>query len=298
MSRRNSYVTIRRRRKAKRSLRIRRLGLILLGVAVAIAVLAYLYRSDLFAWAGAAQEEPAGEEPSSKEPDPEEPPPEQPSQDEDPQLDAPEPDEPPADPQPEPPALKVVADGDYLLALVTKETTLKKDYEPRDLVKIPAYMNPPRDLYLRAEAFAQLEKLWQAAKEDGVTLAVLSAYRSYSYQVGLFNSYAKKHGEAAANRFSARAGQSEHQLGTAIDFGGTKYDFTDAFGETPQGKWLAENAHLFGFAMSYPKRMEHITGYIYEPWHFRYIGVEMAEKWKESGLTLCEFLELQTQYWE
>ena len=127
-----------------------------------------------------------------------------------------------------------------------------------------------------AKALERLEKLYQAAEEDGITLDIRSAYRSYSTQKWLFNDYASRHGEEEANRFSARPGQSEHQLGTAVDFGGTSVDFTAAFGETDRGRWLAENAHKYGFALSYPQNKEHITGYIYEPWHFRYIGVEAA----------------------
>ncbi len=193
---------------------------------------------------------------------------------------------------------KVIADGDYLLALVTKETTLKSSYSPADLRQIPSHMNPSYEMYLRSEALEHLEKLYHAAEEDGITLSIRSAYRSYSTQKGLFNDYANRYGEEEANRFSARPGQSEHQLGTTVDFGGTGADFTAAFGETDQGRWLAENAHKYGFALSYPQNKEHITGYIYEPWHFRYIGVEAAREWKESGLTLREYLEGKPQKFE
>ena len=194
--------------------------------------------------------------------------------------------------------LKVISDGDYLLALVTKETTLKPGYQPADLKAVPSYMNPSYQMYLRAVALEQLEKLWNAAKEDGVTLSIRSAYRSYETQKQLFEDYASRHGEEEANRFSARPGQSEHQLGTAVDFGGTEADFTARFGETEQGRWLADNAHKYGFAMSYPQDKKHITGYIYEPWHYRYIGVNHARQWKESGLTLKEYLEKQPQEFE
>ncbi len=194
--------------------------------------------------------------------------------------------------------LKVISDGDYLLALVTKETTLKAGYQPADLKAVPSYMNPSYQMYLRAEALEQLEKLWNAAKEDGVTLSIRSAYRSYETQKQLFKDYASRHGEEEASRFSARPGQSEHQLGTAVDFGGTEADFTARFGETEQGRWLADNAYKYGFAMSYPQGKEHITGYIYEPWHYRYIGVNHARQWKESGLTLKEYLEEQPQEFE
>ncbi len=193
---------------------------------------------------------------------------------------------------------KVIADGDYLLALVTKETTLKPGYQPADLKPVPSYMNPSYQMRLRAEALEHLEKLWTAAKEDGVTLSIRSAYRSYETQKQLFRDYASRHGEEEANRFSARPGQSEHQLGTAVDFGGTDADFTARFGQTEQGRWLAENAHKYGFVKSYPQGKEEVTGYIYEPWHFRYIGVEQARQWKQSGLTLKEYLKRQPQDFE
>lgn len=196
-------------------------------------------------------------------------------------------------------SLKVIADGNYLLALVTKETTLKSDYKPADLQQVPSYMNPSYTMYLRAEALAKLEQLWAAATADGVNLlGIRSAYRSYSTQDSLFRDYASRHGEEQANRFSARPGQSEHQLGTTVDFGGTAVDFQATYADTEQGRWLSDNAHLYGFAMSYPAGKEHITGYIFEPWHFRYIGVEAALEWKQSGKTLKEFLEKKPQVFE
>lgn len=194
--------------------------------------------------------------------------------------------------------LLVVSDGDYPLALVSKETILKSDYKPQDLQTVPAYMKPSYSMQLRAEALEHLELLWLTAETDGVVLHIRSAYRSYETQKWLFNDYASRHGEEEANRFSARPGQSEHQLGTAVDFGGTAVDFKAAFADTPQGLWLAENAHQFGFAMSYPEDMEHITGYIFEPWHYRYLGIEEAVAWKTSSLTLKEYLETKKQYFE
>ncbi len=194
--------------------------------------------------------------------------------------------------------IKVISDGDYLLVLVTKETTLKSDYAPSDLQSIPADMNPSYSMQLRKEALEHLTELWYTAEADGVTLSIRSAYRSYSTQRSLFQNYADRHGEEEANRFSARPGQSEHQLGTAVDFGGTGVDFKAGFAQTPQGEWLAENAHKFGFALSYPQDKEYITGYIFEPWHYRYIGVDDAMEWKVSGKTLREYLESKPQDYE
>lgn len=208
------------------------------------------------------------------------------------------PEDPGDDERSDAPSYRVIADGDYLLALVTKSTKLKSDYVPSDLRRIPDYMNPSYEMYLREEPLDKLEALWRAASEDGVNLAIRSAYRSYATQKYIFADFASRHGEEEANRFSARPGQSEHQLGTTIDFGGTSVDFSAAFGDTDQGRWLAENAHKFGFALSYPQGKEHVTGYIYEPWHYRYIGVRYASEWKRSGLTLKEYLQNFTQYYD
>lgn len=194
--------------------------------------------------------------------------------------------------------IKIISDGDYLLALVTKETTLRSDYVPTDLHSIPAYMNPSYSMLLRKEALEHLTDLWHAADAEEVTLGIRSAYRSYSTQKGLFQDYASRHGEEKANRFSARAGQSEHQLGTTVDFGGTGVDFQAAYAQTSQGEWLAANAYKYGFAMSYPQNKEHITGYIFEPWHYRYIGVDAAREWKDSGKTLKEYLESKPQKYD
>ena len=220
----------------------------------------------------------------------------------DPTIEEPDPIPPEEEPVPPPPQetgpvqnplepgnLYLVADGDYLMALVTKQTTLGK-YAPRDIVALPDEVCQTWKYYLREEAASHLVQLWEAAREEGIEIKVISAYRSYDTQTKLFQDYAAAHGEEAANRFSARPGQSEHQLGTTVDFGGTPSDQYQSFADTPQGKWLAEHAHEFGFVMSYPPGSEEITGYIYEPWHFRYIGVEEAREWKESGEVLCEFL--------
>lgn len=196
------------------------------------------------------------------------------------------------------PPLPVISDGDYLLALVTKETMLKSDYVPSDLKTVPEYLSPAYSMQLRADALEQLELLWNAAAYDGIMLQIRSAYRSYGTQEVLFQDYANRYGEDEANRFSARAGQSEHQLGTTVDFGGTAVDLKAAFANTTQGLWLKENAHYFGFAMSYPEGKEHITGYIFEPWHYRYIGIDAAAEWKATGITLKEFLESKPQYYE
>ncbi|MBS3943580.1 MAG: M15 family metallopeptidase [Dethiobacter sp.] len=205
-------------------------------------------------------------------------------------------------PLPDPPAgeLLEIADGDYLLALVDRRTTLGR-YAPDDLVQVePALVHPAQrqwSYFLRQQAEQALRRMWEAARADGIELLLTSAYRSFETQEILFRDYASRHGEDRANTFSARAGQSEHQLGTAVDFGGTPADHTSAFAETTPGQWLAARAHEFGFALSYPDGAQEITGYVFEPWHFRYIGVESAAEWRDSGLVLSRFLESKPQRW-
>lgn len=128
---------------------------------------------------------------------------------------------------------------------------------------------------LRQEALAQLQAMDAAARGAGIDIIVASAYRSYQQQAQLYQYYVDQNGEAAANRFSAKPGHSEHQLGTTVDLtsASSSYQLTDGYGGTPEGKWVAQNAYRFGFVMSYPEGKEAITGYVYEPWHFRYVGI-------------------------
>lgn len=138
------------------------------------------------------------------------------------------------------------------------------------------------------DALNSLKLLQNNAEKQGLSLKLLSGYRSYNYQKTLYNNYVKKHGKKIADTFSAMPGHSEHQTGLAFDVG--KID--DKFNETPSGKWLAENAHYYGFIIRYPEGKQHITGYKYEPWHIRYLGVEVATKVYESGLCLEEYLKI------
>ncbi|WP_165843751.1 Ig-like domain-containing protein [Planococcus halotolerans] len=142
-------------------------------------------------------------------------------------------------------------------------------------------------------AQSALNRMLADAEKAGHELSVISSYRSYSYQEELYNRYVNTHGEEQAKRFAALPGHSEHQTGLAFDLGGTESQddwLSGSFGDTPAGKWLAENAHKYGFIVRYPKGKEAITGYIYEPWHFRYLGVDTATDVYNSGLTLEEYL--------
>lgn len=166
------------------------------------------------------------------------------------------------------------------LVLVDKKVALPNDYEPKDLVLLRNYSLPlnRNDLKFRKAYVPALQALSKAAKKAGLNLVFSSAYRSWIYQRDLFQSYVNKDGVATADRYSARAGHSQHQLGTVIDFG----SITPEFADTAEGQWLAEHAGEFGLSMSYPEAQEALTGYQFEPWHFRYLGVAacaVQKKW-------------------
>lgn len=157
---------------------------------------------------------------------------------------------------------------------------------------LPKTYNPGED----PTAKQAMDQMILAAKEAGYEIVAFSSFRSYEYQKELYDKYVARDGRAEADRYSARPGHSEHQTGLAFDVGeASRKDLwlTSEFGETPAGKWLAENAHQYGFILRYPKGKEAITGFMYESWHFRYLGVELATKVYESGLTLEEYLGVE-----
>jgi LAS superfamily LD-carboxypeptidase LdcB len=180
-----------------------------------------------------------------------------------------------------------------LLSVVDKQRGLPQGYVPPDLAQLgAAYLAPGFGGSMRAEAKAALERMLSTAYDQGHDIYSRSAYRSYAEQERTFAYWVSVLGEEEARRVSAEAGHSEHQLGTAVDLTNTDvgYDLTEGFGDTPAGRWLADNGHRFGFALSYPAGAEALTGYAYEPWHYRYVGLEHAAAWKVSGLTLVEYL--------
>ncbi|WP_335871628.1 M15 family metallopeptidase [Bacillus sp. 2205SS5-2] len=183
---------------------------------------------------------------------------------------------------------------DSEMALINKQYFLPNDYIPADLIEpnVPFTFEEdlPKKLLVKEAALA-LEEMFAAAKNENVELLAASGYRSFDQQKTLFAWYADTHGEEEANKFSARAGQSEHQSGLAMDVSSKSvaYDLTEAFGETPEGKWVATHAAEYGFIVRYPKGKEAITGYKYEPWHLRYVGKEMAREIESEGLTLEEY---------
>lgn len=185
--------------------------------------------------------------------------------------------------------------GIGLLAIVDKERGLPASYVPPDLTAIPGQWTAPGfpTQSLRQEAAAALTEMLRAASAEGIELRVRSAYRSYQEQVQTFQYWVSVLGETEARRVSAPPGHSEHQLGTAVDLtsASVSWGLVEAFGRTAEGRWLAAHGHEYGFALSYPENAEAITGYAYEPWHWRHIGREYAAAWARSGLTLIEYLE-------
>jgi zinc D-Ala-D-Ala carboxypeptidase len=143
------------------------------------------------------------------------------------------------------------------------------------------------------EAREAFNEMAAAAKLDGFELIAFSTYRSYDYQTGLYERYVERDGSEAADRYSARPGYSEHQTGLAFDIGevnNEQYYASEKFGETEAGKWVAANAYRFGFIMRYPEGKEKITGYMHESWHFRYVGIEVAEEIYKQNISLEEYL--------
>lgn len=190
--------------------------------------------------------------------------------------------------------LKVVTNPSDILVLTNKERNLPINYEPEDLIDtgipfVRGQDNPVR--FMREEAGLALVEMFAEAEDKGIIYYGRSGYRSYQIQQSLFSSYVEVHGEEAANKFSARPGQSEHQTGLVMDITSeiANKELSNSYGETNDGKWLKENAHKFGFILRYPEGKEDITGYQYEPWHFRYVGKEVAKEIYELNVTLEEY---------
>jgi LAS superfamily LD-carboxypeptidase LdcB len=184
---------------------------------------------------------------------------------------------------------------DDLRVLVDRNHPLPAGYAPDDLVPLGALGVPTLDgaeMLLREDAARQLGRLVRTAAADGEELVVASAYRSYGDQMTTFQYYTQVYG-AGAEEVSAPPGHSQHQLGTAVDFtnGAAGYQLHWPFGDTTASLWLQRNAHRYGYVLAYPGGADTAeTGYQWEPWHYRFIGVGNARRWRASGLSLQQFL--------
>ena len=185
--------------------------------------------------------------------------------------------------------IKEIEKPNDVIVLVNKNNVLPNDYIPSDLRLINnryAYDNK----YLREEAAINFENLSADASLLGYRIIATSAFRDYEYQGKLFNEYVSSKGLKYALLCSAKPGHSEHQTGLSVDVEGSNRDY-DEFEKAIEFNWMKENAHKYGFILRYPKGKEHITGFKYEPWHYRYVGIKHATKIYNENITLEEYLK-------
>lgn len=180
---------------------------------------------------------------------------------------------------------------DSLDVLVDKTHAIPSEYEPKDLLSLSSIgvETEGRTAYMRVEAAQGLKKMMRVMVGEGMKVSALSTYRSYDFQTNTYDSWVNRLGGEQADRVSAEPGHSEHQLGTTVDLvlpgsGGTLDSLYPGKG-TEEWTWLDQNAHKYGFVMSYRHQQEEITGYKFEPWHWRYVGEELATKIRLSTRT-------------
>ena len=185
--------------------------------------------------------------------------------------------------------VKDIKNPDSLMVLVNKLNRLQSNYVPHDLEQI-SLNYATNNKFLRKEAKENFEKLSSDAKKIGYSIIAVSAYRDYDYQENLFNNYVKEKGENYALKCSAKAGHSEHQTGLSVDVMGSNNDY-DQFEKSKEFDWMKNNSYKYGFILRYPKGKEYITGFKYEPWHYRYVGIEAANEIYNKKITLEEYLK-------
>ena len=184
-----------------------------------------------------------------------------------------------------------IDDPNSITALVNKQRPLAKDFVPKNLVKLSSVGVPSvNDHSMRREAADASRELYDAAGKAGHHLNFASGYRSYELQTELYTEYVDQLGQEAADATSAKPGFSEHQTGLAVDIFESNTDciLEGCFGETKPGKWLKENSWKYGFILRYENGTQDVVGYEYEPWHFRYVGKDVAAAYHESGARTYE----------
>ena len=175
------------------------------------------------------------------------------------------------------------------LMIVNKHYKIENNYKPDNLVTVLSEHGYPNKI--RADVYEEFKKMYNAAKNDNVSIFIASPYRSYSDQNALYTYYVNTDGKQNADTYSARPGFSEHHTGLAMDLIPEYGLDLDTFENSDGFKWMQENAYKYGFILRYPKDKEYITGYIYEPWHYRYVGISAATTIKNEGLTFEEYYE-------
>ncbi len=180
---------------------------------------------------------------------------------------------------------------ELLLKKINKVNPLPLDYIPPDLIDVSSKVKSRGVVCLRTDVLPHLIKMFDDAKIAGIDLMITSGYRNTEIQKYLFDYWIKAHGIGALDEI-AKPAYSEHQLGSALDLTDISINFdlvSPKFGSGKGGKWLKKNAHLYGFVMSYPKGMKQKTGYIYEPWHWRYVGIDIAGRmYPQRGISYNE----------
>ena len=166
---------------------------------------------------------------------------------------------------------------------------VNKDYVPDNLIEI-------NGLLINKEAYEAYLKMQEDMLKENLNIRIISAYRSYEYQVDLYNRYTKQDGKEKADTYSGRPGHSEHQTGLAVDVYNGKTDYTN-FEKTKEFKWMNSHAHEYGFILRFPKDKEHETGYEYESWHYRYVGEEIATYIKENNISFEEYYATIIKNW-
>lgn len=189
--------------------------------------------------------------------------------------------------------VKEVKNLNDINVLVNKNNRLPKNFKPDDLVVLSLEC-ANENKFLRKEAANHFEKMCQEAKKQGYKIIAVSSYRSYFYQQELYHYYVDHMGEKKALKSSAKPGYSEHQTGLAIDIMGSTGTYNE-FEDTKEFHWMKQNAYKYGFILRYPNGKEHITGFKYEPWHYRYVGEELASYLYEKNLTLEEYYKKELE---
>ena len=184
-------------------------------------------------------------------------------------------------------------DNNYLM-LINKNSGINETYIPPDLVIPNVKFRVADDMCreMRTDAANALENMFNDAKNDGINLIAISGYRSYDYQKVVYDRSVATEGQEYTNNYVAIPGTSEHQTGLVMDLLSDEYSSLDeGFENTMAFQWLMKNMSNYGFILRYPRGKEDITGYDYEPWHLRYVGVNAAKEIMSKGITLEEYLE-------
>jgi len=192
-----------------------------------------------------------------------------------------------------------ISDPENILSFVNKQHRIKDDYTPPDLVLIANYgIKTTSTVYLRQEPAEKLKEMYDAITNAGFNISASSGWRSFARQQSALNMWTQLVGAKNANNYAALPGYSEHHLGTTVDILTSENGYTVSQGyfNTRTFKWLSENAHRFGFSLSYPQGKQSLTGYNPEGWHYRYLGVDLATELYSKGISFTEYLFKQNNY--